>query len=102
MTENRVGRHNRYMEREPLTIESCHSTWIFDSNRMRFRRILKGTEVGGQPVVTGWRPYYRLEDRPNSESFTVFLNLEGSRMIQSWRHDASCAQCHEHLTGVIS
>jgi hypothetical protein len=53
MTDNRLGGHTGYMKPEPLTIESCHSTWIFDTDRMRFRRILKGTEVGGQPVVTG-------------------------------------------------
>jgi hypothetical protein len=102
MTNNSRGTHNGYMEPEPTTIESCHSTWLFDSDRMRFRRILKGTEVGGQPVVTGWRSYYRLEDHPNSETFTVYLNAAGTRMIRSWRHAADCAQCNEHLTTAMS
>ena len=102
MTDNMLGGHNAYMEREPLTIESCHSTWIFDADRMRFRRILKGTEVGGQPVVTGWRSYARLEDPPDSETFTVHLNEPGTRMIRSWRHAADCAQCNEHLTTAMS
>jgi hypothetical protein len=85
-----------------LAIESCHSTWIFDSQRMRFRRILKGAEVGGQPVATGWRPYYRLDAPPDSETFMVYLNLSGSRMIRSWRHDVDCAQCGEHMTRELS
>jgi hypothetical protein len=102
MTHNRLAGHNRHVEREPLTIESCHSTWIFDADRMRFRRILKGTEVAGQPVVTGWRSYARLEDPPDSETFTVYLNEAGSRMIRSWRHAADCAQCNEHLTTSMS
>jgi hypothetical protein len=86
------------MEREPTIIESCHSTWIFDAERMRFRRILKDTEVGGQPVTTGWRPYYRLEADPGAETFTVYLNLVGSRVLRSWRHDADCTQCGQHAT----
>jgi hypothetical protein len=102
MTNNSRGAHNGYMEPEPTTIESCHSTWLFDTDRMRFRRILKGTEVGGQPVVTGWRSYYRLEDHPDSETFTVYLNAAGTRMIRSWRHAADCAQCNEHLTTAMS
>jgi hypothetical protein len=102
MTTNRLGVDNSYMEPEPMTIESCHSTWLFDTDRMRFRRILKGTEVGGQPVVTGWRSYDRLEDHPDSETFTVYLNAAGTRMIRSWRHAADCAQCNEHLTTAMS
>src|ERR1700761_5840967 len=99
MSDNRVGAHYGYMEQEATTtIESCHSTWIFDTDRMRFRRMLKGTEVGGEPVVTGWRSYDRLEDHPGSETFTVYLNAAGTRMIRSWRHAPDCAQCSEHVT----
>jgi hypothetical protein len=90
------------MEHETVTIESCHSTWIFDTGRIRFCRILKGTEVGGQPVVTGWRSYSKLEDHPDSETFTVYLNDAGTRMIRSWRHEADCAQCNEHRTTAMS
>jgi hypothetical protein len=102
MINNSVGFHNHRMEPELTTIESCHSTWIFDVDRMRFRRILKGTEVGGQPVATGWRSYHRLEDQPNSETFIVYLNAAGSQMIRSWRHAPDCAQCNEHPTTAMS
>jgi hypothetical protein len=90
------------LETDIVTVESCHSTWIFDSHRLRFRRVLKGTEAGGEPVTTGWRPYYRLEAPADSEAFTVYLNLSGSRLISSWRHDAYCTQCGEHMTGEMS
>jgi hypothetical protein len=86
----------------PTTIESCHSTWVFDTDRMRFRRILKDTEVGGRPVATGWRDYSRLEAPPHTETFTVFLNESGSRMIRSWRHRDGCTQCGEHVTRAMS
>jgi hypothetical protein len=102
MTNNRLGVHNGSMEPELTTIESCHSTWLFDTDRMRFRRILKGTEVGGQPVVTGWRSYSRLEDHPSSETFTVYLNEAGTRMIRSWRHAVDCQQCNEQMTTAVS
>ena len=29
-------------EEDFSVLESCHSTWIFDTERMRFRRVLKG------------------------------------------------------------
>jgi hypothetical protein len=102
MIENRLTSHNGRMDIEPTTIESCHSAWIFDTARMRFRRVLKGAEVGGQPVTTAWRPYFRLDAPPNSETFTVYLNLAGTRMIRSWRHAADCAQCGEHMTQQMS
>jgi hypothetical protein len=82
--------------------ESCHSTWVFDVDRMRFRRILKGTEGGLRPVVTGWRPYFGLDLEPLGESFTVLLNPEGTRLLRSWRHTTDCTQCGGHVTAVIS
>jgi hypothetical protein len=103
MTATSNNRHNGDMELErPTTIESCHSTWIFDTDRMRFRRILKGTDVGGHPVATGWRDYSRLEAPTDAETFTVFLNDSGSRMIRSWRHKSDCTQCSEQLTTALS
>src|SRR5271155_2512087 len=98
MTEHRANDQTAPMPSEPTTIESCHSTWIFDTERMRYRRVLKGTEGGGKPVSTDWRPYYNLDSDPRSESFTVYLNLGGSRMIRSWRHADGCAQCGQHVT----
>lgn len=106
MAPVRPVRHTGSMtaERElaSTVIESCNSTWVFDADRMRFRRILKGTEVGGEPVATGWRPYYQLEAPADSETFTVYLNFGGTRMIRSWRHAADCAQCGEHKTEEMS
>ena len=114
MTENRQGDHTRPMttDGEPtmkvtampatLAIESCHSTWVFDEDRMRFRRVLKDTEVGGKPVATGWRPYARLSAPPDSETFTVYLNAAGTRMLRTWRHTVDCHACGDHRTGELS
>jgi hypothetical protein len=87
---------------EAITLESCHSTWVFDTDRKRFRRILKHIEVAHEPVSTAWRTYYDLQMDPHSESFTVLLNVEGSRLIRSWRHTGECTQCGENVTTQLS
>jgi hypothetical protein len=87
---------------EATIFESCHSTWIFDTEEMRFRRTLKDIEVGHQSVSTDWRPYFRLQVDPLSETFTVFLNADESRMIRSWRHTHDCVQCGGHVTAELS
>ena len=58
-----------------VILESCHSTWIFDTDRMRFRRILNDIEV---------------------------LKADRSRLIRTWRHTADCVQCGDHRTGELS
>lgn len=81
---------------EPLVIESCHSTWIFDVERLRFRRVLKGVEVSNTRPATEWRPYEAVEFVPGSDAFVVLLNPEGTRMLRSWRHiGPRCDNCGE-------
>jgi hypothetical protein len=86
----------------PVVFESCHSTWVFDTEHKRFRRILRGIEVHDRAVVTEWRPYFGLEVPDDSEAFTVLLNAGGSRMIRSWRHTGNCQQCGGFATAEIS
>jgi hypothetical protein len=87
---------------EPFILESCNSTWLFDTQRLRFRRVLKGLDVGHHPTMTEWRPYARLEVDPRSEAFVVILNNEGTRMLRSWRHTHWCAQCGGRETTELS
>lgn len=82
--------------------ESCHSTWVFDPDRSRFRRILRGGDVEERPVTTQWRTYCGLEFKEDSEAFTVLLNPAGTQLIQSWRHTHDCLQCGSQVTGQIS
>ncbi len=84
------------------TLESCHSTWIFDTGRMRFRRILHDIDVGHRSVSTAWRPYFELQADPTAETFTVILNADRSRLIRSWRHTEDCVQCGGHRTSELS
>ena len=82
--------------------ESCHATWLFDTESMRFRRILKGVEADGLPVATQWRAYYGLEFEEDSESFTVLLNPDHTKLLRSWRHTQNCAQCGGNVTAELS
>ncbi len=83
---------------DAFVLESCNSTWLFDTERMRFRRILKGADVGRRPTTTEWRPYFGLDLNPRSESFVVMLNPEGTRLLRSWRHTERCSQCAGRTT----
>jgi len=85
-----------------IILESCHSTWIFDSRKLRFCRILKGFEVGDRRVSTEWRPYWDLQINPHQESFTVYLNESRSRLIRSSLHKDGCVSCGGNHTIELS
>jgi len=77
-----------------ITLDSCHSRWEFDTERRRFRRVLRGPEMELRTVTTEWRPYHELQVDEGSDSFVVVLNEAGTRMLRSWRHlDAGCPNC---------
>jgi hypothetical protein len=81
---------------EPLLIDSCHSTWVFDTDHRRFRRVLKGVDVAHVRPATDWRPYESLELVAGSDAFVVVLNPEGTRLLRSWRHVGDrCENCGE-------
>lgn len=75
-----------------LVIESCHSTWIFDEENRRFRRLLKGPRIDRE-ISTDWRSYDRLVLDRLSDAFLVFLDAAGSRVIRSHRHLGKCGHC---------
>ena len=86
-----------------VTIDSCHSRWVFDTERMRFRRILKGLGSAERMPITEWRRYFALHLDPHSDSFVVMLNDTDTRMLRSWRHlDPVCLQCGESGTEELS
>lgn len=80
--------HGYVVDVDCIILESCHSTWIFDTEHREFRRILKGMEVADRPVTTEWPSYSDLHLDPWTETFTVYLNATHTRQIQSWRPHA--------------
>ena len=79
---------------EHVIIDSCHSRWVFDTERRLFRRVVKGPRLGLRTIMTEWRPYAELHLDEYSDSFVVVLNEARTRMLRSWRHQGGeCAQC---------
>lgn len=85
-----------------ITLESCHSTWIFDTRHSRFCRIVNGIAVGQRSVSTEWRPYQELEIDPHGRSFTIVLNEARSRLIRSTIHTKDCDHCRSSHTTELS
>jgi len=77
-----------------ITVDSCNSRWVFDPDRLRYRRVSKGPGFGMRMAEQEWIPYHELHIDPCSDSFTVVLNEAGTRMLRSWRHvEGVCPQC---------
>jgi hypothetical protein len=85
-----------------ITLESCHSTWIFDARQLRFCRILRGISVAQRRISTEWRPYWELEIDPHDKTFTVVLDEARTRFVRSSIHTQQCAQCGGPPTSEVS
>ncbi len=86
-----------------VVVDSCHSRWVFDAERLRFRRVPKGPGLRVRMAMMEWRPYHSLHLDPYSDSFVVVLNDAGTRMLRSWRHrEAVCPQCGASRTEELS
>ncbi|HEV7688494.1 MAG TPA: hypothetical protein VGQ80_18095, partial [Acidimicrobiia bacterium] len=67
-------------------LESCHSLWIFEPGRGRFRRVPRGTRLDMPSPENEWTRYYRLELDASSGAFSVGLNPDDTRVLRSWLH----------------
>jgi hypothetical protein len=83
-------------------IESCNSTWLFDADRVRFRRVPKGTSLDVPASPQEWERYYSLELDSESDAFVVTLNAAGTRLLRSYRHRDPCAHCGSNATAELS
>jgi hypothetical protein len=82
-------------------IDSCHSIWLFDPDRMRYRRLPKDADIDAPPLERDWQPYFGLEVDADAGSFSVVLNEQRTRIIRSWRHTDPCPQCSD-ATGELT
>jgi hypothetical protein len=85
-----------------IILESCHSTWIFDTRQLRFCRILRGIAIGQRRISTEWRPYWELEIDPHGRNFTIFLNEARTRLVRSCSHTQTGAPCGGSPTTELS
>ena len=84
-----------------LVIESCNSTWLFDQDKARFRRVPRGTPLDMPAPDAEWQRFYRLEVDPDTDAFLVSLNESGSRLLRSFRHRPPCQQCEPEPHGTV-
>ena len=82
-------------------IESCNSTWVFDPERERFRRVPKGTAIDVPAPPEEWERYYSLEIDEDG-AFVVALNKAGTRLLRSYRHQVPCPHCDANATAELS
>jgi hypothetical protein len=73
-------------------IESTHSIWLFDSQRMRFRRVPKGTDLSAPSLDKDWVPYFGLEIDEENGAFTVALNEDRTRLLRAWRDERGSSE----------
>lgn len=81
-------------------IESTHSIWLFDTDRMRFRRLPKDADPDAPALDAEWQPYFALDVDASSGAFTVALNEERTRLLRSWREADPAALTDQ--TGEVS
>jgi hypothetical protein len=75
-------------EPEILRLESSNSIWLFEVDRMRFRRVPRGTDPDSPSSPHDWEPYFGLEVEPDTGAFTVALNEDGTRRLRAVRVEA--------------
>lgn len=68
-------------------IDTSHSIWLFDRERMAYRRLPRGADPDAPALNAEWEPYFGLE-LGDDGSFTVALNEERTRLLRSYRDDA--------------
>lgn len=70
-------------------LESCLYTFVFDTERRRFRRVPRGTRIDG--LTPGeWLPYDRVTVDSEAGTFRVVLNREGTRLMSAGWHGQDC------------
>ena len=87
---------------ERLVLESCNSTWVFEPDRSRFRRVPRDVNVDAPVPATDWSTYFKLEVDPETDAFVVALNEEGTRLLRSFRHHEPCPHCADEVTTELS
>jgi hypothetical protein len=73
-------------------IDSAHSIWLFDTERMRFRRLPKEADPGAPSLERDWQEYFALVEDDETGAFTVSLNEDRTRLLRSFRDPSSDAE----------
>ncbi len=70
-------------------IESAHSLWLFDTERMRYRRLPREADPDAPSLESDWEPFYALDRDDEAGAFTVALNEDRTRLIRATTIEAA-------------
>lgn len=76
-----------------VTVESCTTTWAFDTTRGRFARVPRGMPISTTSVE--WRPYASMSIDHQAGTLAVALDEAGTRLLRSELHTGAgpCPAC---------
>lgn len=73
-------------------VESCTTTWAFDTERARFTRLPRGLALSSSSAE--WRPYHSMHIDREAGTVEVALDAAGTRLLRSDIHTTSpCPDC---------
>jgi hypothetical protein len=73
-------------------LQSCTSTWMFDTVALRFCRVPRDAAMAVNSP-TAWSVYERLEINEPRSSFVVVLDEGRTRVVRAWLHTDPCDRC---------
>ena len=77
---------------ELVVVESCTTTWAFDTGRSRFARLPRGLALSNSSAE--WRPYHSMRVDREAASVEVALDAAGTQLLRSDIHtDERCPEC---------
>lgn len=83
---------------ELVVVESCTTTWAFDTGRSRFTRLPRG--LGLSSSSADWRPYHSMRVDMEAGSVEVALDAAGTQLLRSDIHTGGpCPDCGHHPAG---
>jgi len=95
MTANVISPQAALAPSPPLPmyrLDSAHSIWLFDTDRMRFRRLPKGADPAAPSLERDWQEYFALVEDDETGAFTVSLNEDRTRLLRSFREPSPGAE----------
>jgi hypothetical protein len=76
---------------ELVSVESCTTTWAFDTARNRFARLPRGMSLTGTSAE--WKPYASMVVDLTAGTVEVALDEAGTQLLRSEVHNGPCDSC---------
>jgi hypothetical protein len=80
-----------------VVLESCTTTWAFETERKRFARLPRGLTLTSTSAE--WRPYASMWFDLGARTLVVSLDEAGTQLLQSDIHNGPCPDCGTEADG---